>query len=258
MDKKHKIYLAKQIILLYNIYEVIFMSSLFGNKLCALRKSSGLSQKQLAQSLNQRGVNVTNQAVSKWESGASLPNAAQFLAICDIIGVTDIGGSFLGKSSELFAGLNDTGKQLIIQYSAFLRDSGLYDDPEAPSPRGTRIRSLPVYNIDAASGTGKLLDCADYTLVQVGSEVPLSANFGVIISGDGMEPDYHNGQTVWIHQQPKLQHGDVGVFIYEGNCYFKRLRDRVGGTRLQCIDANYPDVIISTPENLVAVGKAVI
>ncbi len=234
------------------------MSSVFGNKLCSLRKSSGLSQKQLAELLNQRGVKVTNQAVSKWESGASLPNAQQFLIICDIIGVKDIGGSFLGKSSELFAGLNDAGKQLIIEYSGFLRDSGMYDNLDAPAPRGTKIRSLPVYDIEAASGTGRLLDLPEYTLVEVGSEVPIAANFGVIISGDGMEPDYYNGQIVWIHQQSKLEHGEVGVFIYEGNCYFKRLRDRVGGTRLQCIDANYPDVIVTTPEKLIAVGKAVI
>jgi repressor LexA len=138
-----------------------------------------------------------------------------------------------------------------------VRDSGLYDDPNLPPPRGTKIRTLPVYDLDAAIGKGRLLDLPDYIPTKVGNEVPLSANFGIIISGDSMEPDYHNGQVVWIQQQAKLEHGDVGVFTYEGNTYFKRLRDRVGGTRLQSIDSNYPDIIITDPEAIITLGKVI-
>ena len=79
--------------------------------------------------------------------------------------------------------------------------------------------------------------------------------FGVIIHGDSMEPDYHNGQIVWIHQQAKLEHGDVGVFTYERSTYFKRLRDRVGGTRLQSVDSSYPDIIVTGPEAMITLGK---
>lgn len=232
------------------------MANYIGEKLCAARKKQGVSQKRMAALLSQRGIKVTNQAVSKWESGASLPNAVQFLIICDILEISDIGGLFLGKSSELFTGLNQEGRQRVTEYAGLLRDSGLFDDPAAPAPRGARLRSLPVYDIEGISGSGRLLDSADYTLISVGTEVPLEANFGVRISGDSMEPDYHDGQIVWISQRPKLEHGDVGVFMYENKCYFKRLRDRVGGTRLQSLDANYPDIIVTEPEKLLAFGRA--
>jgi repressor LexA len=226
-----------------------------GEKICAFRKKAGLSQRQFAALLVKRGVRVTNQAVSKWESGASLPNAMQFLIICDILGILDISGAFTGKSYDIFSGLNDDGRQRVNEYADMLRDSGLYDEPTHEGPRGTRIRTLPVYDIDKAANQGQLLDLPDYELIPVGTEVPLSANFGIRISGESMEPDFHDGQIVWIHQQPKLEHGDIGVFMYEGSSYFKRLRDRVGGKRLQCIDSNYPDVIITNPEKLVALGK---
>ena len=231
------------------------MSINFGDIICSFRKKKGLSQRDFAAALSKRGVKVTNQAVSKWESGASLPNAIQFLIICDILGIVDIGGAFGNKSYDFLHGLNEDGRRLVLEYANMLCNSGLYDDLSIDAPRGTKIRTLPVYDLEAMAGKDRLLDLPDYTPTPVGSEVPFSATFGVMVSGDSMEPEYHNGQIVWITRQSKLEHGDVGVFTYEGNTYFKRLRDRVGGMRLQSIDSNYPDVIVTTPETIVTLGK---
>lgn len=232
-------------------------TKVIGRKLRDIRKQQGISQKEMADLLCKRGINVTNQAVSKWESGASYPSAVQFLIICDILQIYDIGGVFLGKSHELLLGLNAEGRERVTEYAGMLRDSGLFDEDSGNGPRGTKLRRLPVYDLDEISGSGKMLDSADYKLVTVGNEVPLEANFGVCISGESMEPDYHGGQIVWIRQQPRLEHGDVGVFMYENRCYFKRLRDRVGGMRLQSIDSSYPDVIIAEPEKILMFGKTV-
>ncbi|MDR1132082.1 MAG: helix-turn-helix domain-containing protein [Oscillospiraceae bacterium] len=227
----------------------------FGDIICAFRKKKGLSQRNFAALLGKRGVRVTNQAVSKWESGSSLPNAIQFLIICDLLDIVDISGVFIGRSFDFLNGLDEAGKKLTVEYAGMLRDSGRYDDPALEPPRGTKIRTLPVYDLAEADGKGRLLDLPDYAPTRVGNEVPLSANFGVRIYGDSMAPDYHSGQIVWIRQQAKLEHGETGVFIYEGTGYFKRLRDRVGGTRLQSIDANYPDIVVSNPETMVTLGK---
>ena len=231
------------------------MESNLGEIICACRKKKHISQRQLASMLSNRGIKITNQAVSKWESGASLPSAAQFLLICDVLDIVDISGIFLGKSYDLMAGLNEEGRARVFEYADMLRDSDKFDDPGFSGPRGTRVRTLPVYDLNAANGRGKLLDLPDYKPMQVGSEVPLSANFGVVIAGDSMEPDFHDGQIVWMHQQSRLAHGDIGVFLYEGVPYFKRLRDRVGGTRLQSVDSHFPDIIISDPGALVTLGK---
>ena len=230
-------------------------NKIFGETICSIRKKQGLSQREMAALLNKRGVKVTNQAVSKWESGSSLPNAIQFLIICDILNIIDISGIFNDRSYDLLNGMNEDGRKRVYEYADMVRDSGLYDDSTQCAPYGTKLRTLPVYDIDSAAGKNRLLDLPDYVPTNVGHEVPLSSNFGVIISGESMEPDFHSGQTVWIRQQSKLAHGDIGVFTYENITYFKRLRDRVGGIRLQSIDANYPDIIISNPEVLVTLGK---
>lgn len=58
-------------------------------------------------------------------------------------------------------------------------------------------RSMPVYDLPVSAGTGVFLDSSEYEMVSVGSEVPINANFGVRVSGDSVEPSYHDQQVVW-------------------------------------------------------------
>ena len=53
------------------------------NKLYSLRKKSGLSQEQLAEQLN-----VSRQAISKWESGHSTPESEKLLIISEFFNVS--------------------------------------------------------------------------------------------------------------------------------------------------------------------------
>ena len=52
-------------------------------KLYALRKKSGLSQEQLAEALN-----VSRQAISKWEGGSATPESDKLLALSNYFGVS--------------------------------------------------------------------------------------------------------------------------------------------------------------------------
>ena len=55
----------------------------FGEKLQALRKARGWSQEELADR-----INVSRQALSKWESGTSVPDTANVVALSRLFGVT--------------------------------------------------------------------------------------------------------------------------------------------------------------------------
>ena len=55
----------------------------FGEKLQALRKARGWSQEELA-----RQINVSRQALSKWESGAAVPDTENVVALSRLFGVT--------------------------------------------------------------------------------------------------------------------------------------------------------------------------
>ena len=47
------------------------------------RKAKKLTQAQLAEELN-----ITDRAISKWETGKSLPDSSIMLELCDILGIT--------------------------------------------------------------------------------------------------------------------------------------------------------------------------
>ena len=51
-----------------------------GKFIAACRKEKGLTQVQLSEKLN-----ITNRAVSKWETGKSCPDASIMLELCDIL-----------------------------------------------------------------------------------------------------------------------------------------------------------------------------
>ena len=56
---------------------------MLSEKLYMLRKNSGLSQEQLAEQLN-----VSRQAISKWEQGTAVPESEKLITISNYFGVT--------------------------------------------------------------------------------------------------------------------------------------------------------------------------
>ena len=53
------------------------------DKIIGLRKSNGMSQEDLAEKLN-----VSRQAISRWESGTAMPDASNILQLSKLFGVT--------------------------------------------------------------------------------------------------------------------------------------------------------------------------
>ncbi len=58
-------------------------SKKFGTKVAALRKEKGLTQNQLAEKLN-----ISNKAVSRWETGEGFPEISLLASLADALGVT--------------------------------------------------------------------------------------------------------------------------------------------------------------------------
>lgn len=54
-----------------------------GKFIAGLRKEKGLTQAQIAEMLN-----ITDRAISKWETGKSMPDSSIMLELCDILGIT--------------------------------------------------------------------------------------------------------------------------------------------------------------------------
>ena len=197
------------------------MDNDFGKRLAAARKAAGLNQTQVARRLTEAGYPVRTQAVSKWETGTTLPSALQLVELCALYGIRDVVGAF---------------------------------SPRRPEPRG---RVLPLYALAVSAGTGEFLDGDDYDTVEVGEDVSPRADFGVRISGDSMEPRFVHGQIVWIKRQETLLPGEIGIFLFNGSGYCKRL-ERSGDTvALVSLNPRYAPIRISAGDELRVLGKVV-
>ena len=60
---------------------------------------------------------------------------------------------------------------------------------------------MDIFGDAVSAGTGNFLTDAPKESYEVGDLAPDNADFGVRISGDSMEPEYHNGEIAWIQQK---------------------------------------------------------
>ncbi len=75
--------------------------------------------------------------------------------------------------------------------------------------------------------------------------------------GDSMNPRFFDGQIVWIHEQPDLASGEIGIFFYEGESYIKQLERNLGALRLISLNPSYSPIEIRDFESFRIFGKVV-
>ena len=197
------------------------MEDSFGARLAAARRAAGLNQTEVAERLTARGFPVRTQAVSKWETDTTQPSARQLVERCRLYGIRDVVAAFGARSGAL------------------------------PG------RVLPLYRLAVSAGTGEFLDGEGYDSVEVGEEVSPLADFGVRIAGDSMEPRFVHGQIVWVKRQETLRPGEIGIFLYNGAGYCKRLERRSGRVELIALNSAYPPSRVGPADELRVFGRVV-
>lgn len=231
-----------------------------GQTLIRLRTERGISQRELAALLEAEGVQVSNQAVSKWENDSTQPNAKQLLALMRIYGVRDALALFTGvPATDPLSRLNRQGREKVEEYIRDLLDTGRYTaELTKLLPVGRRpVRMLPLYPMAASAGTGQLLEDTPCEMVEVEPDISDEADFGVRLAGNSMEPRYADGQVVWVHRQETLRHGQIGVFLYDGMAYCKRLEYDKDRVRLCSLNPAYDPIILRPGETLTVFGRVV-
>ena len=233
------------------------MKKSLGEKITARREALGLSQQQVAEYIQRKGISVTNQKISKWETNYTTPNAYQFLALCEALNVSDVISTFGDTTTTTpLSKLNSDGQKKVEEYITILVNSGMFTN-EVKEEKVIYMRNLPLYDLPVSAGTGKYLDESTCEMVQVGSEVSTEADFGVRISGDSMEPRFVDGQIVWIHKQDLLEDGEIGIFSFEGNSYCKKISIDDTGVKLISLNSKYEPIKIPKNGELHCFGKVV-
>ncbi len=231
------------------------MEYFIGETLLQLRKRYGYKQSEVARRMIDLGCTATNQSVSRYEQDFSMPTAKQLIALCRIYNVHDVVAAFCGQQLPKYhMELNKEGEAKVEAYIQDLIASGRYalNDMGAVAEK-----KLAIYSMAASAGTGQFLDSSDFEMIEVGLEVPVNANFGVHLSGNSMEPMYHNGDIVWVEQSNDLHDGEVGLFLLDGEAYVKVLRRKNGSGQLLSLNKKYAPLTIDENSEFRVFGKVV-
>lgn len=224
-----------------------------GKTIAKHRKEHKIKQSELALKLEYYDIFVKPNTVSAWESGLSIPNSKQLLAICEILSIYDIYTEFVSPNPiNPFRNLNETGVAKVMDYIHLLEKSGEYKTADIIPIHILRERK--VFYTTVSAGTGSFLDGEDYEMY-TSPDIPEEASFGVYVSGDSMEPRYHNEELIWIEQTEQLEDGEIGIFYLDGNAYVKKFQNNGNGTYLVSLNKKYDPIPVTENNSFKIFGR---
>ncbi|CAG5173761.1 phage transcriptional repressor [Streptococcus pneumoniae] len=118
-----------------------------------------------------------------------------------------------------------------------------------------RLYSYDYYDHPASAGTGQYLN--DVRVERIELPVDVDADFVIPIKGDSMEPDYHDGDLVFIQTSVDLNDGVIGVFNYNGDAYIKQLVIDEDQAYLHSLNPEYKDMPITPDTDFRIIGEFV-
>ena len=119
---------------------------------------------------------------------------------------------------------------------------------------GFSRRNIPVYQMPVSAGPGVYID--DSTTEEISipdNEKTATCDFALRVSGNSMEPIYHNGDLILIEDCDSVEVGELGIFVLDGDGYFKKF----GGDRLISLNPEYADILIRSFSEAVCCGRVI-
>lgn len=166
-------------------------------------------------------------------------------------------------STSLLQQINDTVVQLtppnqkiVLQTSEELLESQNEEETKINEVSEViQLYSYDYYDHPASAGTGQYLN--DVRVERIELPVDVDADFVIPIKGDSMEPDYHDGDLVFIQTSVDLNDGVIGVFNYNGDAYIKQLVIDEDQAYLHSLNPVYRDMPITPDTDFRIIGEVV-
>lgn len=237
--------------------------STMGERIKISRESKNLLQSQLAKLIDVKSAGV----ISNWEKDVSKPDANKIVRLCKAL---DISLSYLldyqGPDESLCFSTNEI--EHIKKYRSLDRSGqetvnhilnheiermkviqGLQKQSEISTTTKTDTYRYPYLQRIACAGTGFLFD--DIPIDTIDAPYMYSADFIIGVNGDSMEPTYYDGELLYVRKTNELQYGDIGIFIYAGECFVKEY----GRRGLISHNPDYPN--ITGNEDIRIIGEVI-
>ena len=234
------------------------------------RKQRGITQKELA-----KEVGISASTMTDYMKLRSAPSFGVIQKLADYFGVrkSDIDTTFKEESTDSLPDVPDLLTQQItdkvVQLSPenkkiVLRTSeDLLNEQEKRrkakinevSEKVIQLYGYDYYDHATSAGTGQYLN--DVRVERIELPVDVDADFVIPIKGDSMEPDYQDGDLVFIQTSVDLNDGVIGVFNYNGEAYIKQLVIDEDQAYLHSLNPEYKDMPITPETDFRIIGEVV-
>lgn len=247
-----------------------------GKTLKELRLKSGLTQKQAYEH-----IGVAQSTFSSWEVGKAEPPNDVFMKLCDLYNVKNILQTFGydGYNEDGSLQLNMEEVDIIEKYRLIKKyspDGKIVVDTvlnreyaiaeklreqkeqiqktnaevvEEIIPR--RILAYAYYGKIAAAGTSvEFSGMTEGIKSYPENDININADYVIGVSGDSMEPEYYDGDIVYVKKAEHLNVGEIGIFQKANSIYIKK----VGENGLISLNSNYPG-LTADDDRIIVLGK---
>lgn len=214
-------------------------------KLKARRKELKITQKDIADQLG-----ISYQAYSAWERGVKEPSKEKVNRLEQILRVPK--GYFTEiEIVRLYNVLSNKGQNQVLEYTRRL----VQEESRKIVMVSENLYEYHVYEKMSAGIGASVYDNGNYDTVYFNEE--LAHDFASWVSGDSMEPKYHNGSVALICETGFDYDGAVYAVVWNSQNFIKKVYREEGGLRLVSINKAYKDIYIPYDENPRIVGKIV-
>lgn len=231
---------------------------IFANNLSFYMEQKGVDRNTLCADLDLKYTTVrdwlkgiTYPRIGKIELLANYFNINKSDLIENKISTAQPSDSLLEKITNTARKLNTDNKKIVLRTSEELLES--QNKEETKINEVSEVISL--YQVEVVSETaaacgfnyGFGYDDTDREIIEI-DEQPPRHDIATKVSGDSMQPDYQDGDILYLVDKGLTTYnGDLAVIAYGDRSYFKKIYTENGRLRLVSLNDKYEDIILDFP-----------
>ena len=238
---------------------------IFANNLSFYMEKKGVDRNTLCADLNLKYTTVRD-----WLKGITYPRIGKIELLANYFNInksdlienkattTQPSDSLLEAITNTARQLNTDNKKTVLRTSEELLEAQMNTGKtkiNEVSEKVVQLYGYDYYDHAASAGTGQYLN--DVRVERIELPVDVDADFVIPIKGDSMEPDYHDGDLVFIQTSVELNDGVIGVFNYNGEAYIKQLVIDKEQAYLHSLNPAYKDMPITPETDFRIIGEVV-
>ena len=223
------------------------IASVIGEKIKQYRLENNWTQQELGSK-----IGISKNAIGNYEKGIRSPKKDTMFDLANAFGISidDLFPQIKKGSStnistiqEIYNELTPKRQDKVLTYAEKQLDEQRSEETQPNEVSEViQLYSYDYYDHPVSAGTGQYLN--DVRVERIELPVDVDADFVIPIKGDSMEPDYHDGDLVFIQTSVDLNNGVIGVFNYNGDAYIKQLVIDKDQAYLHSLNPVYKDMPI--------------